>query len=65
MFSKQYSKYCGTARLRKIKSNEKMRFPYSLSPDWQMLKKLMDDRFKIMDLGPSERYRLLEFVKGS
>lgn len=65
MFSKQYSKYCGTARLRKIKSNEKIRFPYALSPDWQMLKKLMDDRFRIIDLGPSERYRLLKFVKRS
>ena len=65
MFSKRHSKYYGTAKLRKIKLNEKIRFPYALSPDWQMLRKLMGDRFRIIDLGPSERYRLLKLVKRS
>ncbi len=65
IFSKRYSRYCGTARLRKIKSNESIRFPYSLSPDWQMLRNLMEDRFRTIDLGASERYRLLKFVRRS
>lgn len=46
----------GTAKLRRVKSS------WSIAPSMQFLETLMGDKFKIIDLGQSTRYRLLKLV---
>ena len=57
------SHYYGNAKLRKIES--KRLKSWALDPDMNFLGAVMGDKFKIIDLGNSVRYRLFKMVRFS